>query len=411
VSRAFGLNAWIAAHQRAVDFALGGLLALYLVYVLILSKVFSPSIAPSWFRDLGILWMLSDYVFEHSRYSPLGYFFPPANAIIVHAYGAIDRELAFRFYVLIQVACFVALLWMWSRYLELAKRPARLVILATAVLAAFRYVHTEFAMHNVNLVCLALVSAAVIFDRHRAAGLLYALSLALKPYSSVLILPWMIWRGRWLWVIHAVFWLLVLFVVLPALFFGVSDAVTLHGDWIRSLARAGSDYTSGLSVRAGLAILLDRPVTDARIVQADAIAQGVWIVVVAAFFVPTLMRKGPVSASVTGAELAAILLVALPIGALQQPARGVALLIAMLVIATAAFADERSRWSRIVLFAVLAFTGIATLVVPIGPLFSLLTLPVCIVVLAGLAIARHEPGCSDCRPLTENPGTRVEVSR
>jgi hypothetical protein len=240
---------------------------------------------------------------------------------------------------------------------------------------------------------------------------LYALSLAINPYSSVLVLPWMIWRGRWLWAIHAAFWLLVFFVVLPALSFGVPDAVTLHGDWIRSLARGGSDYTSDLSVRAGLAVLLDRPVTDARIAQADAIAQGVWIVVVAAFFVPTLIRNGPASASVTGADLAAILLVALPMGALQQPARGVALLIAMLVIATAAFADERSRWSRIALFAVLAFTGISTLVVPMGPLFALLTLPVCIVGLAGLAIARHEPGRSDCRPLTENPGTRVEVIR
>jgi Glycosyltransferase family 87 len=340
---------------------------------------------------LGILWTLSDYVFEHRRYSSLGYYFPPPNAILVHAYGFIDRELAFRLYVLIQVACFVLLLWMWSRWLGLGRRPDRLVVVLAAVLASLRYIHTEFAMHNLNLLSLVLVSAAVIFHRNRLAGFLYALSLAIKPYSSVLVLPWMIWRGHLRWTAHAAFWLLIFFLVVPDLFFGIADAGALYRDWIEALTTASAGHVSGLSVKAGLAALLDRPLTDTLVVNANTVALGLWILVVAAFFAPTLVRKAPPSQFAAAAELAAILLVALPVGALQQPARGVALLTAMLVIAAAAFADARSSWSRIALFAVLAFVGISSQVVPMGPLFALLTLPICIAALAGLAIARRQP--------------------
>ena len=342
VNREFAPVSWIAARQPAVEFVIGGLLFVYLLYVLMLSKFFSPSIAPPWFRDLGILWTLSDYVFEHRRYSPLGYFFPPPNAIIVHAYGLMDRELAFRLYLLIQVACFVLLLWMWSRWLRLDRRPERLVVVVVAVLASLRYVHTEFAMHNVNLLSLVFVSAAVIFHRNCAAGFFYAVSLAIKPYSSVLVLPWMIWHGHLRWGACAVFWLLIFFLAVPVFCFGIADASALYRDWIEALAVASTNHASGLSVKAGLAALLDRLLTDALVANVNTVAVGLWFLAVAAFFVPTLMRKAPASPFAAAAELAAILLVALPLGALQQPARGVALLIAMLIIAAAAFADGRS---------------------------------------------------------------------
>jgi hypothetical protein len=392
VSRKFDLTSWIASRQRPIELVLGGALVVYLVYVLVLSKVFSASVAESWFRDLGILWTLSDHVFEHHRYLAHQYFFPPPNAIIVHAYGSFDRELAFRLYVVLQIACFLLSLWMWSRYLDLERRPARGVIVAIAVLTTLRYIHVEFAMHNVNLVGLALVSAAVLHHQRRAAAFWYALSLAIKPYSSVLILPWMMWRGLWAWSAQAMLWLLALFALLPIACFGLSDTVALYRDWVSSLTMAGTTQMSGVSVRAGFAALFHLPIEDSRVVLADVVALGVWVVVVAAFFLPTLLRKAPTSKFTIGAELAAILLVALPVGAHQQPARGVALVAATLVIAAAAFAEKRSRWSRIALLSILAAIGVSVHVVPLGPLFFLLTLPVCMAALAGLAIARHEPG-------------------
>lgn len=52
------------------------------------------------------------------------------------------------------------------------------------------------------------------------------------------------------------------------------------------------------------------------------------------------------------------------------------------------------RWnvarSRIALLAVLAFVGISSQMVPMGPLFALLTLPICLAAVAGLAIVRYE---------------------
>jgi Glycosyltransferase family 87 len=390
VTRKFRSTSWLASRHRATEFVIGGLLVAYVFYVLMLSKFFSPSVEQSWFRDLGILWMLSDYVFEHHRYPPHGYFFPPPNAVIVHAFGLIDRELAFRLYLMIQIFCGALLLWMWSRCLGLPKRPDRLLIVLVAILASLRYVHIELAMHNVNLLTLALVSGAVLFHRDRPAGFFYALSLAIKPYSSVLVLPWMVWRGYFSWATHAVLWLLVFFLALPVLCFGVSDTGVLYRDWIEALTVANIDHATGLSVRAGLATLFNLPVTDPLVAQVNTIAIGLWIAAILLFFAPTLIRRSPASSSTIATELAAILLTALPVGALQQPARGVAILIAMLVIAAAAFADGTSPRSRIALLAVLAFVGISSQMVPMGPLFALLTLPICLAAVAGLAIVRYE---------------------
>ena len=124
---------------------------------------------------------------------------------------------------------------------------------------------------------------------------------------------------------------------------------------------------------------------------ANSIAQGVWLLTLAVFFLPTLARRGPGSALAMAAELAAILLAALPLGAHQQPARGVALLVAMLVVSGAAFSEKRSACTRAALFGVLAFVGISTHAIPTGPWHFLLTLPVCMAALFGLALARREP--------------------
>lgn len=386
------LSSWVARRQRLVEIAIGCLLLAYLLHVLKLAKFFSLPIDPARFRDLGILWYLSDYVFANLRYAPEGYYFPPPNAIILHLYGLMNRDLAFRLYLLSQAVNFVLLLWMWSRLLQLAARPLRFAIVLTAVLATLHYVHFEFHMHNLNLMSLTLVSAAVVFQRSAMGPFCYGLSLAIKPYSSVLVLPWMVWQGHYGYALRAVLWLLLFFLALPVLWFGVDATITLYKDWVHALGSAGSSHPNPLSVKLGLAALLGVPIDHPSAALADRVALAIWVAGLAAFFLPTLLRRGPGAAFTTAAELAAILLAALPVGALQQPARNVALLPAMLVVAAAAFAEQRSRWSRIALIGVLAFVGIAPHAVAIGPPHHLLTLPLCMAALAGLAIARHEPG-------------------
>ena len=382
---------WVASRQRIVDFVIGGLFVCYLLYVLMLSKLFSATIEPARFRDLGILWNLSDHVFQHRHYEIGQNFFPPSNAILIHAFGMMNRELAFRIYLLVQASSFILVLWIWCRCLGITKRPDRFLIVLTAFLAAHYYVHFEFHMHNLNLITLCLVSAAVFFRRVQVSSFSYALALAIKPHSSVLVLPWMAWQGYFRWTAHALFWLFIFFGVLPVLCFGFSGTATLHREWLTSLVIGGTGDTQAISVKAGIAAMLETTLSDRRVELLNWIAQGFWILTLAIFFLPTLVRRAPGSAFTMAAELAAILLAALPFGALQQPARGVVLLVAMLVVAAAAFSGQSSTRSRAALFGVLVFVGVSTHVMSTSRVQFLLTLPICIVSLFGLALARREP--------------------
>jgi hypothetical protein len=382
----------IARRRRAVEAAVGALLAAYFVYVLILAKFFSPAIDPSAFRDLGILWDMSDYVLAHGHYEIGINYFPPATAILVRLFGLIGRELAYRVYLLLQIAALVATLWAWCRLTGLARRPQRMLIVLVAVLVAGYYLHFEFHMHNLNLVTLALVSLALVSERSAGSGAGYALAVALKPYGSVLVLPWMIWHGRLRFAASAILWLAAFFVVLPVVWFGPGGALQLSREWIVSLiAGAQTAHDQHLSVRNGIAMLIGTPMADPLVARLHLAATAFYLLALVAFFVPTLLRRRAVAATETAAEVAAMLLAPLPLGGLQQPARASVLVVATLTMAAAAFDGRRAPRARVSLAALLAAIGVSSYTVPLGPLHFLLTLPLCLMALAGLAIARAAP--------------------
>jgi hypothetical protein len=369
---------------------LGTLLAGYAIYVLMLGKLFAASVTPPWYRDIGILWDLADYTISHSAY-PAGYYFPPSNAIIVYLYGLLDRDLAFRLYLVIQVVAVAMAIWAWMRLTETMDRPPRLPVVLTALLSSFVYVHMEFHMHNLNAVTFALVSLSLAYPRRIAASSgCYALALAVKPYSSVLIAPWMAWRGERAWAASAFAWLLGFYVILPAVWFGPPKAVRLYGEWLTEVFQAATnDDPNQTSVRAGVAALTGLAWDDPRLYWAVLALQAIWLGALAAFFLLVRQRRGYRAAA--QCEAAAILLAGQPLGGLQQPARGIVLLAPTLLIASAIFAPAQARGSRIALIAVLFAMGVLAQLVPLGPIFFLLTVPVCLLALLGLAIVRASP--------------------
>ncbi len=292
----------------------------------------------------------ADYAVQHKAYPP-GYFFPPSNAILAHLYGLLDRDLAFRIYLVAQVAAVAGAMWAWARLLRLATRPSRSLVLLAGFLAALVYTHIELAMHNTNAVTFGLASLGLALPQRRQfSAACFALSLAIKPYSSVFILPWMAWNGRRAWAASALAWLFGFYAALPVAWFGAADTLRLYREWIGNvMAAAGDDGPQHVSMLAGVAAL-------ARAWPAswiDAIAltlQAAWLCALIAFFAPTALRRTAPSATAFACEAAAILLIGLPLGAHQQPARGVTLLASTLVIGSAAFdfipVAERAWGSR-----------------------------------------------------------------
>jgi hypothetical protein len=264
-----------------------------------------------------------------------------------------------------------------------------MLIVLIAVLPVARYIHLEFHMHNVNLLALALVSLALVVERSWWSPLCYAFSLAIKPYGSVLLWPWMVWQGRRKWSLASLAWIGLLFVGLPALAFGFEAVWRLHHEWLASTFHGAQSAHDGLmSVRGGLAVLAGTSRINPIVVAIDRIMTVLYLVSLAAFFWPTLRRgaaRGPLIAS----EAAALLLAPLPLGGLQQPARACVLVTATLVVAAAIFDEHRSFRVRATLAGSLVLIAVLAIAVPIGPLNCLVTMPICWLALGGLALTRR----------------------
>jgi hypothetical protein len=268
----------------------------------------------------------------------------------------------------------------------------------TAFLAVFVYIHAELGIHNTNAVTFCLVSLALVSQGRRrqfSAGC-YALSIAIKPYGSVFVLPWMAWNDYRAWTASALVWLLGFYVVLPVAWFGASYTPELYREWfVNVTAAASSDGPQHLSVQGGVAALAGTWPAS-RVYWVSVALQAAWLGALIAFFAPTALRRGAPSAMAFACEAAAILLIFLPLGGLQQPGRSITLLASTLIIGSAVFDPCQSPILRGALAAILATIGISLYVVGIyGPMFFLLTLPVYLLALMGLAIVRAMPPKQD----------------
>lgn len=379
-------------NRQALELAVGAVFAVYVLYLLMLGKEFTPSVAPPWYRDLGILWDNADFVIGHRRYPP-GYFFPPSTYIITHLFGLLGRDLGFRIYLALQAIALGAAFWAWGRLIGLYRSPNRSLVLLTAAVVCSFYIQTQLSMHNANAETFALVSLALAWrPRTQLSAGFYALSLAIKPYSSVFVLPWMAWCGYRGWVASAVIWLLGFYLLLPVAWFGFHDAVALYSQWFGNLvAVSDSNDPSQLSVLAGLAALFGLPLSNPAVHLGGLALEAAWGLALAAFYWPTLMRRGAPTAMVGACEAAAILLIGLPLGSHQQPSRSVILIAAALIIATAVFDARQPKRVRGLLALILAAIGLPVWLIPFSPIYFFMTLPICLLSLTGLAIVRAMP--------------------
>jgi hypothetical protein len=374
------------------EYICGMAIVVFAIYYPYLGKLFSPAIDPHRFRDFGILINLADWVVEHGRY-PIGvYYNPPPNVIYMRLLTKIGAENAFRLHLVAQSTAFVFTLVAWSRIIGIDGRADRMRILLCACLAALFYVSFELQMHNMNMLCLGLVSVALwLRNCPWLSGALFAAAVAIKPYGSVLIVPYMLWSREFRWCLATAVWTIVVMAVLPIAYFGAETALGLYSEWLQSIAiTANPEWVRvyGFSLQAGLAIVLGADFSEGHVKLLTHTTEAVWLVLLAWFFFPVLRRRVLPGGKILAAEVGALLIAPLPLGGLQQIARSVVFLVAALSIVNAVFERQTPRSWRVVLILILLAVAIVPRVVPLGQVQCVVTAALCILTLLGLAMTR-----------------------
>ena len=371
-------------HRKTFEAAILASLAGFLVYELILGKLFSSrALDPDWYRDIGIMMNGAQVLVEAHRYAP-AYLSPPPNAILLSLISRLGAATAFRLHLVLDAAAFAVTLACWASILGLRQKPERLLAIGAAVAASLYYLGWELRMHNINLLTLGLTSLVVVTQRRAGiSGLLYGLDIGLKPYGATLLLPWLLWKRQYRWCLASGAGLLAIGFVLPALWFGVDETIRLYREWLQVLETA--EGGSRLTLPAAIATLTGAAIDAPAVRLATRAAEAAWLAMLAAFF-STRNRAAPAAGLPLAAEVAAMLIAPLPLG-FQQPARAAVLLVPMLVVATAAIDESRPLRTRYSLFLIMLFVGLMPWLVPFGPVQLILMPWFCIASLLGLFIA------------------------
>ncbi len=130
----------------------------------------------------------------------------------------------------------------------LARPEARQVLLLRIVppLILAKCFLRELSLGQINALITALMLGMVLLlargggrpsaRREAAAGALWGISTALKPYAAI-FLPYWLLRRKWLALVAGVAALVLAFLG-PALYFGLSGNLLVHREWIGSLSRS-----------------------------------------------------------------------------------------------------------------------------------------------------------------------------
>ena len=203
---------------------------------LVAAAAFSLGRKPGEMRDFEVYWTAAAraaaarplYRADDGHYQ---FKYLPAFAVVTSPVARVPLETAKRTWFVASAALLCVLLALSLEILPERRRLGPLIVAATIVVMGKFYGH-ELVLGQVNLLFAVLAAAGIYMLRTgeiTASSLLFVAAVVIKPYA-VVFLPWVVLlRGtRALWPLAAAG---AAVVSLPALLYGVDNAVLLHQQW------------------------------------------------------------------------------------------------------------------------------------------------------------------------------------
>ncbi len=131
-----------------------------------------------------------------------------------------------------------------SKYFLSIKTKTENILMSFALLCILLHLVRELHLGNINMLLLLLASAGLILSlqsKNILSGIFIGLAIIIKPYFLILVLPF-IASGRWR-VIISISVTIIVSLFVPMLFFGYTQNILLHKEWIESM-REHSSYLS-----------------------------------------------------------------------------------------------------------------------------------------------------------------------
>jgi Glycosyltransferase family 87 len=306
---------------RTVDFQFW-----YQIPPLIFEKLEYPSLTPErWHARLS---------FWHINFSYL-----PSAVALMLPLSALPRLAAFGVWLLLQLACFFAVLLISMRLAGVAGWQSRWLIAAAAVALAENPIGWDLRTHNVNLIYLALVLAGVASRHSWIGGIMLALSFNLKLYSASLLAGLAWWRDYRR--LTAMILFSIAIALVPILLVGPSGFLELMKAWLAQVlftATEAGDVLAPTSLRRSVAAALGLESTAAEVYWIWRALQALWLASVVAYFTAVARRSaGPEQQDrFRLADACVLLLAPLPLSTWFVPYHAIIMLPAFVLLLTVA---------------------------------------------------------------------------
>jgi hypothetical protein len=397
---------------RAATIAVLVFIAGYILYHMTKFRPFWPeSFTQEGLGDFSIMMEESRFIVAngHTRAAATGrpdlYFFPyaPPAVILFYAYSVLGAGLGFWLFWAAKAASVFAILWSGLAFAGAQAMRWRWGAALVALLAADYFVHYDLRQQNINLVYVAMVALALLpATPALMGGVLLALASTFKLYSLV-FLPWLLWRRRFMALAACVATLVALWVALPLAFFG-NATPAIYGDWLAELRNSGTltiYHASAplITLRHFVTGMMGVAPFDTPVTVALAALQIVWLALVGAYFWTTRPTSLPEPPTQTGADAAVLMLLPLPFSTILQPTHGAPTLLAFTIMVAAACDARRAMASRatigaIVLAALVLRQAMKDWALRGGMTFAILCL--CVIGLALVVRADRKPRPYKC---------------
>jgi hypothetical protein len=323
------------------------------------TNVFGKGRWPDTIVDYRSIYDFSHAIVATHAYPPW-HAYPPSGIALHYLTAQFDFSISAAFFLALTTTSAVGCWWLILRLLRLESCPGSPTLVLLAFAAASGIIIWDLRSQNCNLIFLFTLLLGVWYLNQQvapAAGFWLALSFSLKLFS-VLVIPYLLWKGRlrafiWTLVFVALFWGL-----LPLCTYGFRGFVPVYESWYGVVTSNTQDR-----------VVLNHPIlislrnsahqlAAADQLGADWIVRGVQFAWVATgLFACTTMRRrkeGPGDAYGLLADIGLLTLAPIAVSPYLEPYHPVPYCISAMLLLCAAFDARQTR--RLRLLALLLFT-------------------------------------------------------